>query len=129
MIQLKFISVVKKKTVQNLGLCLLVLTVLACGCVPDKSRIDEKLVGGWQAQEFIGTGGDALNVVHQMELKADGTARRLEGSDVVSGKWWVWNGGLYFTKGEEDFFIGDYSIEGNTMLTTSGKRKLVWHRQ
>lgn len=129
MIRQNFISVMKKKTVQNLGLCLLVLVVLACGCVPDKTKIDEKLVGGWQAQEFIGTGGDALNVVHQMELKADGTARRLEGGDVVSGKWWVWNGQLYFTKNDEDYNLGNYSIEGNTMLTTNGNRKLVWHRQ
>lgn len=119
----------KKKAAQNLGLCVLVLVIVACACVPDKSRIDNDLVGDWQAQEFIGTGGDALNIVHQMRLEKDGKAARLEGGDVVKGTWWVWNGQLYFTKNNEDFLIGNYSIDGNTMLTTNGKRKLVWHRQ
>lgn len=119
----------KKKAVQNLGFCVLILIVAACACMPDKKRIDNDLVGSWQAQEFIGSGGDALNVVHQLQLENDGTAARREGDEIVKGRWWVWNGDLYFTKNDEDFYIGKYSIDGNTMLTTNGKRKLVWHRQ
>ena len=129
MIQQNIILQLRKKAFQNLGLCVLILVVAACACLPDKSRIDNDLVGDWQAQEFIGTGGDALNVVHQMRLEKDGKAARLEGGEVVKGTWWVWNGQLYFTKNGEDFLIGNYSIDGNTMLTTNGKRKLVWHRQ
>jgi hypothetical protein len=129
MIQRKIIFQAKKKTVQNIGLCILILVVAACGCVPDKSRIDEKLVGDWQAQEFIGTGGDALNIVHQMRLEKNGSAARLVSDEVQKGRWYVWSGGLYFVKGDEEFFIGDYAIDGDTMLTTNGKRKLVWHRQ
>jgi len=124
-----FSDLFKKSAIQNLAFCFLLLVVLACGCVPDKSQRDSKLIGDWQAQEFIGTGGDALNLVHQMRLEKNGNAARNEGDQIAKGKWRTWNGGLYFTKNDEDFFIGNYTIDGNTMLTTNGNRKLVWHRQ
>lgn len=127
----KLIYLAKKKSIHNLGLVVLLLIVAACNCdlAKDRTKIDEDLVGDWQAQEFIGTGGDALNVVHQMRLEKDGTFTKNKGDGVIKGRWWVNGKSLYYTKDDTDFYMGDYSIDGDTMLTVDGKRKLVWHRQ
>lgn len=129
--QHKFIYLLKKKSLHNLGLVVLLLVVAACNCdlAQDRTKIDENLVGDWQAQEFIGSGGDALNIVHQMRLEKDGSITKTNGGDIVKGRWWVSNKKLYYTKDDTDFYIGEYSIDGDAMLTVDGKRKLVWHRQ
>ena len=134
-----------KVSVRNLTvvLILLAMAALACGgrgggssgggggASPSSGggggdRNDSRLVGTWEAQEFLGMSGDTHTVVHRMRLDSDGS---FEKSGVGAGKWWVEDGELKYSRDGENYTWGKYSISGNDMLTANGSRRLSWHRQ